>query len=1012
MPRLDLALLGPPRVTVDGVEVADFGYAKVLALLVYLGVEQGRAHSRDALAELLWPDQPASVGRASLRQALARLRQALGDRGAEPPLLLAARESVRLSPDAGLSSDVAAFARLLAAADAHAHREPAACPACLEAWARAVELYRGPLADGAAPRDAAGYDEWLTLRREWHGRRQLEALARLADAHEARGDAAAALAYARRALEIDPWREPAHRQVMRLLAASGERAAAAAQYERCRRTLAEELGVEPEEATTLLDRQIRAGGAGERGRQGAGEIGRGRERNESDPISAPPIAPAPLPAQPTSFVGREAELRELGQLLASPGCRTLTLLGPGGAGKTRLALRLAEEAAPHFADGVCWAPLAALRSADELAGALARALGCAADDTGDPAAILREALAPRRLLLVLDNFEHVVAGAGLVADLLAAAPGLRALVTSRERLQLRAEWVYDVAGLSYPRPGAPAGAAEGLDSVRLLLERARQARPGAALGPDELAAAARIALLVEGNPLALELAAAARRGRDLVAVAAAIEGDLDALSVSLRDVPERHRSVRAAVGYSWELLDGAERRALARLSVCRGGLTAEAAHTVAGAGEAALDTLADKSMLRRAGGRVELHELVRRFAAEQLAAAGEVRAAREAHLAWCLAFAERAEGQVGGAEQERWMALLEADHANLRAALAWAVGEGRAAEAQRICAALTRFWWMRGHVREAHSWLGRAVGLAGGDDAARARALHSLGAITSQLGDNSTARRLMEESLALERAVGRKAELVRVMNNLAYAYVNQGDYEPAEALIAEALEIDRALGDERGVAFDLGSLAQVAYFRADYARAAVLWAESLAGHRRAGDTHSVAVTLLNLGGARRLQGPTAEAQAALEEALELFRGLGSAYGISFSLLQLARAERAAGAADRARARLVECLPILASQGVTGELAGALALMARLRLEAGEDLRGARLWGAAMALLDERGASLQPPELLEFGLELAEARARAEPEAWAAGWAQGRGLTLEAAIAEALAGAGGGARPEG
>ncbi len=1007
MPRLEISLLGPPRLAVAGTAAVGFDYAKVLALLVYLALEPGRPHSRDALAELLWPDQPPQTGRTSLRQALARLRQALADHDAQPPLLLVTRETVQFNLAGDVALDTATFAELLRPLPGHSHREPAACPACLERWSRAVELYRGPLADAPPPRDATAYEEWLHARREWFAQQQLDALARLADAHEALGGPTQALVYARRALELDPWREPAHRQMMRLLAAIGERSAALAQYERCRRILADELGLEPEEATTELYQAIRAdkttGGEGDKGtrRQGGSTSDAALPPSPPPPVPpspAPPLALAPLPIPPTSFIGRQAELRELQTLLARPECRLLTLLGPGGTGKTRLALQLAERAAPAFADGVCWAPLAGLSSADELPNAIARAIGYAADDSADPRAALREALAGRELLIVLDNVEHVVAGAGLLAELLAAAPRLRILATSRERLQLQAEWVYDLPGLPYPGPAAgPAGATT--DAVRLLLERAGQLGRSPADDPDELAGAITIARMVEGNPLALELAAAARR--PFAGIAVALEADLDTLRVTLRDLPERHRSVRAAIEYSWRLLSPAERRAMARLGIFRGGLAPEAALTVAGADDPLLDALVDKSLLRRTGERLELHELLRRYAAEQLAATGQAHETRLAHLNWCVAFAEAAEPLINGTEQERWLARLEADHANLRAALGFAVEQRLAEPAQRIAAALVRFWWMHGHLREGYGWLGRILALEGGTLATRARALHAAGGLATQKGDFDTARDLMERSLELERIVGRKKELSRVLNNLAFAYINQGEHERAEALIREALELDRELGDERGVAFDLGTLSQIAYFQGNYERATDLLAESLAGHRRAGDTHSVAVTLLNLGSALFAQQRFEAARPYLDEALALFRALGSAYGIAFVLLHLARIAYTSGQPELTRATLAECLPLLASLGVTGELAGALALAARMALDAGDPRRGARLWGAAMLLLDERGATLQPPDLLEFGVQLAAARASADPQVWAVGWAEGRALSSEQAVAEVL-----------
>lgn len=982
MPRLSLALLGAPTILLDGAEVADFGYAKVRALLIYLAAEPGRAHGREALAELLWPEQPPQVGRASLRQALARLRQALGEPGGGPPLLLVDRDTVRLDPAGDIAVDALAFAELVTDGPRHGHGAGEACPACVASWERAVAMYRGPFADGAVPRDARGFEEWAALRREWFEARQLATLARLAAHAAARGDHAAALDYARRELAIDPLREAAHRAAMAALAALGDRAAALAQYERCRRTLAEELGVAPDEETERLRQAIRAG--------------------EVEPAAPPPPRadeppPAPLPAQPTSFIGRAADLRNLLGLLDDPERRLITLLGPGGVGKTRLAHRLAETAAPHYGHGARWVALAHLRSPDELPDAVARALGCAHDDSGDARARLREHLQPRELLLVLDNFEHVLGGAALLSELLAAAPRLTVVVTSRERLQLRAEWVYELDGLGLAAaPGAPA------EAVELLLERARQVARIDPLAPDELAAAERIAALVEGLPLALELAAATRRTRPFAAIAAALERDLDLLRSSLRDLPERHRSVRATFEYSWRLLDAAERAAMARLSLFRGGFSPAAAAAVADADEAALEALADKSMLRRAGERLDMHELVRRYAAEALAAGDDGPAAEAAHLDWALALAAQAERGMVGPEQELWLARLEAEHANLRAALTRAIEGRHAAEAQELAASLTRFWWMRGHMAEGRGWLERALALGGDDPGPRARALHGAGGLANQLGDLAPARALLEESLALERALGRQAELSRVLNNLALVYLNQGAYEPARALIEEALVIDRGLGDERGVAFSFGTLGEIAYVQGDYQRSAELYAQSLELHRRARDEHSVAVTLVNLGVTLYAQGRLGEARPLLEEGLGRFRALGAAFGEAYCLVRLARIALAAGDQAAALTYGRQAVPMLADLGHLGELGLCLMSLARLALAAGDAARAGRLWGAADGLLAAPGASVTADDRAEYDKLLAEARAAADRPAWEAAWDEGRALSLAEAVALTLA----------
>ncbi len=525
MPHLSIALIGPVEVALDGAAVTNFDYAKVRALLAYLAAEPERAHSRDALAELLWPEQPGTAGRNSLRRALVSLRQAIADQQADPPFLITTRELVQLNPASDRTLDTAHFAELLAACARHPHADAADCPACAARLAEAARLYRGPFLNGAVPRDCPEFESWAQARREWFEQQALGALTTVSDYHAARGEHDPALRYARRQLEIDPWREPAHRQAMRALAALGQRSAAIAQYELCRRRLQTDLGVEPEPETTTLFEGIRTG-----------ELTRAPAPAAPAPtpaIRATPAAPEPRLPQATTLIGRDAELEELAALLAEPDCRMLTLLGPGGIGKTRLARALADRVAPRFADGVAWVPLAALDASEGLIGALAEPLGCSLDSAADPHATLLEFLRSRQMLLLLDNFEQLVEGAALLADILAHAPGVVLLVTSRERLYLQAEWLYDVGGLPYPAADAdPAGAAS-MPAVQLLLARARQVRRTRELPPEELAAAARIARVVEGMPLALELAAAASRDRSFTAVGDTLTHSFDLLSSAI-----------------------------------------------------------------------------------------------------------------------------------------------------------------------------------------------------------------------------------------------------------------------------------------------------------------------------------------------------------------------------------------------------------------------------------------------------------------------------------------------
>jgi DNA-binding SARP family transcriptional activator len=390
MAHLSISLLGSINVTRDGEPLTDFATDKARALLAYLAVEADRPHRRDTLAGLLWPDQPQKKARQSLRQALSDLRKTIGDRD-DAPFLLVSREAIQFNTDCDHWLDVAAFADLVKDCETHRHRRMATCLSCLRRMERMVGLYSGAFLEQFFVSDSDAFEEWAMLKREWLQREVTEALSLLADYHERRGDYKRAQQYARRQVQMEPWREEVHRQLMRLLALDGQRSAALTQYETCRRALADELGIEPTAETQVLYEQIRGSGA-------SGEVwGYG---------SAPPHSHTPiltlLPSF-TSFVGREEELTELADLLADPNCRLMTLFGPGGIGKTRLALQVADDHLGTFENGVAFVPLAHISAVAHFVPTVASVLGLSFHGDQDPEEQLLDYLRQKELLLVLDT---------------------------------------------------------------------------------------------------------------------------------------------------------------------------------------------------------------------------------------------------------------------------------------------------------------------------------------------------------------------------------------------------------------------------------------------------------------------------------------------------------------------------------------------------------------------------------------------------------------------------------
>ena len=561
----------------------------------------------------------------------------------------------------------------------------------------ALARYGGDLLPGC-------YDDWLIAEREQLRQEFAEALSDLVAMRERHGDYAAALRPAQRLLQADPLNEAAYIQLMRLHARLGDRAAVQRLYQNCVAVLERELDVEPSPATQqAYQESIRMAPTPPR-ISPASEVPPRAPMTVTDvppraeqPTQPPQLSqevppdrawrPRPLPVPATPFLGRDVELAQIAERLADPNCRLLTLLGPGGIGKTRLALQVAVGHMPVFADGVAYVSLAGLEAgnrpeaniASDLASALAGALNAPFRDSEDGQGQLIAVLRPLELLLVVDNFEHLAGEAELLADLLAAAPRCKLLVTSRQQLDLLEEWVYELQGLPLPT-----GAPDEENSALALFERsARRSSHAFVLDGANSAAAVQICRLVGGMPLAIELAAGWVRLLSCAEIAAEVSRSLDVLAANQRNIPERHRSMRAVFDYSWRLLNAEEQAALAALSLFAGGFGREGALAVAGAGLPMLMALAAKSLVQRVdAGRYTLHELVRQYAQERLTGSPAWTTVRDRHLAYIAGLAETARDELYGAEQRQWLERLELEHDNMRVALEWAFGGGGTDPAQ------------------------------------------------------------------------------------------------------------------------------------------------------------------------------------------------------------------------------------------------------------------------------------------------------------------------------------------
>ncbi len=619
---LELTLFGSPEVRVNGKLISGFRSSKAQALLYYLAVT-ARAHARPTLAGLLWGDQPEDAARVSLSKCLSNLRDLLGD------ALLIERQTVAFNRNQPYHLDTEHFIADVA-------QPPTA--ATIPAWQAALAFYRGDFLEGFYVRDAPEFEQWVLVQRAHYREAVINGLHTLAGFYEQGGDLPSAITHTRRLLTLEPWREEAHRQLMTLLARSGQRAAALAQFETCRRILDEELAVEPDVETRALVEAIRAGEFDKVTRWQGDKV---------NPLPARPLTLSPpnpvvnnLPIPPTPLIGRERELTELGELINNPQCRLITILGPGGIGKTRLALAAASQQTNTFRHGVVFATLSAIANPDFLGHAILQALAQPLHGAQTPQMQLLTYLLDKQLLLILDNYEQLLPDVTLLLDILTQAAGVTLVVTSRERLALQAEHLFSLEGLTYPQQGG-VGELDEFFAIQLFLQRVRQLHHHFVPTRDDLAATIRICQVAEGMPLALELAAAATRVQSISVIAEAMESQQRLLTVSLRDLPPRHHNMQTVFEHSWQLLTLPEQNTLARLSIFRGSFTVEAANHVTETALLLLVNLIDKSLLQRRGAdSFEIHGLIRQFATTKLQAGGEFATIRQRHAAYFVGLAE------------------------------------------------------------------------------------------------------------------------------------------------------------------------------------------------------------------------------------------------------------------------------------------------------------------------------------------------------------------------------------
>jgi predicted ATPase/DNA-binding XRE family transcriptional regulator len=759
-----------------------------------------------------------------------------------------------------------------------------------------------------------------------------------------------------------------------------------------------ERGVRRHPYRTTVDMLAEALGLSRPQREELAAAARGRRRPR---VGARPVQhrSVRLPVPPTPLVGRERELRHACDLLRRPHVRLVTLTGSPGVGKTRVALAAASALEADFTDGVMFVPLVALTDHELVLPAVGRALGVSEAGGAQLLDRLAAHIDGRRLLLVLDNFEQVLPAVDALAELMARCPGLHLLVTSRANLLIRGEHRMPVPPLAVPREGESALAVlADVPSVSLFLQRAEAAAPGFRLTHANVAAVAEVCRLLEGIPLAIELAAPWTELLPPEVLRRRLENRLQWLVGGPRDVPAHQRTMRATLEWSHGLLEADERALLRRLSVFAGGAQPEAIGSVCQAGGplagAVLDAvagLADKSLVRSdPDGRVALLETVRAYGHELLVAAGEAEATARAHAAYYLALVEAAEPALRGGSQLDWLELLEREHDNLRAALGWARDSGQIEVGLALAGRLWRFWGRRGYLREGLAWLDELLPRADGVAAEiRARAYNAAGNLSGWSDNRGRAARY-EACLGLYRQLGDRDGIARALNNLGTTAADRNDHAAAIELFEESRRVFASLGDDHSVALCLSNLGEAAMEQGDLGRATELLEEANAIRRRLGDSLGLARSLMFLGAVKARAGDRERAATLMDESMRLCRELGDEATLAHVLVRRAAAARAAGEPDRAGADYAEALVIARRVGALRIAIASIQGLATLASAEGASDVAGRLRGAAAAARQSHG--IPPAPVPDPPRPPAEARA----------WSDGQRLSLDDAIVEALA----------
>lgn len=994
MSKLIFSLLGRLQIENRQSGAITLANRKAIGLLAYLLIESGHAHSRESLLGLLWPDLPTASAQNNLRVTWAHLQKALGNNPSdEQPFLIGERLTLRFNPLSDHELDIPRFNTLTEACRLHSHLDSLSCVECAARLTQALELVRGEFMEGFSLGDCAQFEDWLFIQREGFRLRVTSALEQLAEFHERAGQLAEAERAIRRLLEYEPLRESAYCQLMHVLARADRRSAALDVYETCRRVLAAELGLAPAVETVTLAEQIRA---------------RALVEAHATHIDLPPVL--------TRFFGRQQESARLVDFLSRRTVRLVTLAGPGGVGKTRLALEAAHRMAGVFAHDICFVDLTGVTDEKSVDDAVAAVLHLPTGNGRSSTGAILDYLRGKTMLLVLDNCEHQVkACARLVQMLCRGAEGLTVLATSRIPLHIDDEHVVRLEPFAIPTVNDTGQLtvvdALRFDSVQLFTDRAAQSLLQFKLNDANVMAVVRICQQLDGIPLAIEIAAAQARALPIDAIAERLDQRFAWLNKRAGETTSRQRTLHTLIDWSYGLLNAQARSLLLRLSVFAGGWTLEAAEAVSSPDEPCADLLAelvDHSLVVFGADvehrRYSMHEIIRQFAQEYLRGSDQELDALERHARYYAQLVSKAaENRTGQSFPERLQIAVN-DHDNLRQAFEWLLVHDRE-QALALVAQLgtqLNFWELGGFFQEGRRWLQRALeDTQGSASIERAKALLAAADLSSAITDFDYGLQCVQQAQQLFQQLGdQRGEIdawLKYCDLAGLVGIDPNKQAQAEEALAMAEHLSYTFGMAKARRI-LGSIA----YDADMPETALQYhIPSVTLWRELENPFELANALNNLGVVLMEIGEYVEARQAFEETREIFQSLGYQRGVALAIHNLGETAYKMGEVASAREHLTESLRIRQHLGLPRGYPYSFELIAQVNEKEGRYEQAVQLLAAAETLRIRIGAPLEQVAQKHVTAVLANASTQLGDVAFVLAWAKGATLTTEQAIALAL-----------